>query len=229
MTTSTITLPARAMADTIHRALSVMGREDPHPLLEYAHFWTQDGHLLMEASDQLRLLRTRTAAVSEDAVDVLVHRLHLSRIAGLVPDKERIPVPVYDYEEASTVSRDPAEGMEARIIPDESGISVTVGESTLRVPTAPVSDWDRINLAASWRSHMTSNHVSSTAWSPSLIAPLISAVATSEHVIADFREKTTLLTISDHSIALICALQYTASDLPKAAELWPDLLEETSR
>lgn len=148
MTTSTITLPARAMADTIHRALSVMGREDPHPLLEYAHFWTQDGHLLMEASDQLRLLRTRTAAVSEDAVDVLV---------------------------------------------------------------------------------MTSNHVSSTAWSPSLIAPLISAVATSEHVIADFREKTTLLTISDHSIALICALQYTASDLPKAAELWPDLLEETSR
>jgi hypothetical protein len=90
-------------------------------------------------------------------------------------------------------------------------------------------DWDRINLAASWRSHMTSNHVSSTAWSPSLIAPLISAVATSEHVIADFREKTTLLTISDHSIALICALQYTASDLPKAAELWPDLLEEASR
>lgn len=225
-----ITVPARAFADMVRRILAVIPSEYvPDPKVRRARVWTDQSHLLMEATDNHRAIRTRITS-GTSSLDATVYGSDLAAAARLVPDV--VQVARGDYEEVWTGTVDPARDWHMTVA-TRAGREIaftasTADPTTVVATTHPTGEWKALD--ALWGRMSATVGSGPTALVGAQAAELLALAGdsdTSPAVIwpSGGDSRPTIMTLGADTIAML--MPCIDGDFTDLTDMWPGLLADT--
>ncbi|QHO91951.1 hypothetical protein CWT12_12395 [Actinomyces sp. 432] len=232
----TVTIPARTFARLTDRATAAVSTDPLEtPALHCVHAWADGKHLLMEASDRYRVIRTRHPLDADNAsLDAVIPAETLTAARRLIPDP--VPVAESDYEEAWITKDDPAKDWTVSLRASDDGehIHATIHgdtEVTVTGKVRPLDEWPGLDKL--WGKTTAAATDGPTCYDPRQLAGLL---GTAEDVEAAAiwasggDRRPTVITLGDDTIALIMPVLMGSpgapAPVPDPRDKWPGLLSD---
>ncbi|MBW3068938.1 hypothetical protein GZ998_05350 [Actinomyces sp. 594] len=230
----TVIVPARQFARMVHRTVAVVP-DDPleAPILRCVHAWSDGTHLLMEASDRRRLLRTRTALANADGdgLDAIIPARVLTAACHLIPEPQPVAESDWEDDEAWISTVDPAKSWMVSLDVDGGQVHIAVRNDTTTSVTStvrPRGEWP--DLDRLWARIRPEVGDGPTAWTGTMAADLLALagddVTTAPAIVwpSGSTHRPTVMTLGPDTIALLMPAVLDQECDPR--DTWPGLLRD---